>query len=46
MLLEGNNTYFGMGTDLIKTYDLVSGMLRESRLVDVANAARIADSLE
>ncbi len=46
MLLQGNNTYFGMGTDLIKTYDLVSGMLRESRLADVANAARIADSLE
>ena len=25
MLLEGNKTYFGMGTDLIKTYDLASG---------------------
>ncbi|MDX2446819.1 MAG: trimethylamine methyltransferase family protein, partial [Desulfobacterales bacterium] len=46
MLLEGNKTYFGMGTDLIKTYDLTSGLLRESRLSDVANAARVADSLE
>lgn len=46
MLLEGNKTYFGMGTDLIKTWDLDSGILRESRLEDVANAARIADSLD
>ncbi|MBW2513426.1 MAG: trimethylamine methyltransferase family protein, partial [Deltaproteobacteria bacterium] len=46
MLLEGNKTYFGMGTDLIKTYDLASGKLRESRLSDVANAARVADFLE
>jgi len=46
MLLEGNNTYFGMGTDLIKTYDVETGALRESRLQDVANAAKIADSLE
>ncbi len=46
MLLEGNKTYFGMGTDLIKTYDLKSGKLRESRLSDVANASRVADSLE
>ena len=46
MRLEGNKTYFGLGTDLIKTYDLASGKLRESRLSDVANAARVADSLE
>jgi trimethylamine--corrinoid protein Co-methyltransferase len=46
MLLEGNKSYFGMGTDLIKTYDPVSGELRASRLSDVANAARVADSLE
>ena len=46
MRLEGNNTYFGMGTDLITTCDLTSGELRESKLQDVANAARIADSLE
>lgn len=46
MLLEGRKTYFGMGTDLIKTYDLKSGTLRDSRLSDVANAARVADYLE
>lgn len=46
MRLEGSNSYFGMGTDLIKTYDMVTGELRESRLSDVANAARIADNLE
>ena len=46
MQLEGNKTYFGMGTDLIKTYDLESSELRESRLSDVANAARVADALE
>ncbi|MBW2678966.1 MAG: trimethylamine methyltransferase family protein, partial [Deltaproteobacteria bacterium] len=46
MRLEGNNTYFGMGTDLIKTYDLETGELRDSQLADVANAARVADALE
>ncbi|SMD12867.1 trimethylamine---corrinoid protein Co-methyltransferase [Desulfocicer vacuolatum DSM 3385] len=46
MHLEGNKTYFGMGTDLVKTYDLKTGELRESQLRDVANAARIADYLE
>ena len=44
--LEGRNVYFGMGTDLIQTYDLDTGELRKSRLTDVANAARIADALE
>ena len=46
MHLEGSKTYFGMGTDLIRTWDLETGKLRQSRLQDVANAARIADSLE
>ena len=46
MRLEGNNTYFGVGTDLINTYDLETGDLRKSRLQDVANAAQIADALE
>ncbi len=46
MRLEGRNVYFGMGTDLIQTYDLDTGELRKSRLTDVANAARIADALE
>jgi trimethylamine--corrinoid protein Co-methyltransferase len=46
MRLEGRNVYFGLGTDLIKTYDLKTGDLRPSRLEDVINAARTADSLE
>jgi len=46
MRLEGNQTYFGMGTDLINTYDLDTGELRKSKLQDVADAARIADALE
>ncbi len=46
MRLEDRCVHFGMGTDLIQTYDLDTGELRESRLKDVANAARIADALE
>ena len=46
MHLEGNKVYFGLGTDLIKTYDLKTGELRPSSLQDVVNAARIADYLE
>jgi len=46
MHLEGSKTYFGLGTDLIKTYDLDTGELRESQLKDVANAARVADALD
>ena len=45
MRLEGRRTYFGMGTDLIQTYDMESGRMRPSRLCDVANAARVADAL-
>ncbi len=43
MRLEGRNSYFGLGTDLLKTYDLESGELRLSRLQDVVNAARVVD---
>jgi trimethylamine--corrinoid protein Co-methyltransferase len=46
MHLEGNKTYFGLGTDLMKTYDLKTGQLRQSQLQDTANAAKIADYLE
>lgn len=46
MRLQGNHTYFGMGTDLIKTWDLKNGELRESRLQDVQDSARIADYLD
>jgi len=43
MHLEGHKVHFGLGTDLIKTYDLQTGELRPSRLQDVINAARTAD---
>ncbi|MBW2122003.1 MAG: trimethylamine methyltransferase family protein [Deltaproteobacteria bacterium] len=46
MHLEGNKVHFGLGTDLIKTYDLHTGELRPSRLEDVINAARTADYCE
>ena len=46
MHLEGNKVHFGLGTDLLKTYDLETGELRSSRLQDVADAARIADYFE
>jgi trimethylamine--corrinoid protein Co-methyltransferase len=46
MRLEGRNIHFGLGTDLIKTYDLRTGEIRPSRLQDVVNAARVADYCE
>ena len=46
MRLEGRRVHYGLGTDLIKTYDLDSGELRQSRLKDVAAAARIGDALQ
>ncbi|MCP4409393.1 MAG: trimethylamine methyltransferase, partial [Gammaproteobacteria bacterium] len=46
MELGGSNVYFGMGTDLLNTYDLDTGALRQSCLQDVVNAAKVADSLE
>ena len=46
MRLEGNKVHFGLGTDLLKTYDLETDQLRSSRLQDVVNAARIADYFE
>jgi trimethylamine--corrinoid protein Co-methyltransferase len=46
MRLEGRRVHFGLGTDLIHTYDIETGRLRPSTLADVANAARISDALE
>jgi trimethylamine--corrinoid protein Co-methyltransferase len=43
--LEGHRTYFGTGSDLPYTLDLETGERRRSRLFDVENAARLADSL-
>ena len=45
MRLEGRRVYFGLGTDLLQTYDLETGVLRKSELHDVRNAARIADAM-
>ena len=46
MELGGSNVYFGMGTDLLNTYDIETGQLRASCLQDVINAARVADDLD
>lgn len=46
MRLEGRRVHYGLGTDLIRTYDLETGELRQSRLKDVAIAAHISDYLE
>ncbi|UCF91115.1 MAG: trimethylamine methyltransferase family protein, partial [Desulfobacterales bacterium] len=46
MQLEGNQVYFGLGTDLLNTYDLQTGKLRKSRLQDVVDAAVVADFCE
>ncbi|MBN2152006.1 MAG: trimethylamine methyltransferase family protein [Candidatus Lokiarchaeota archaeon] len=43
MVLEGRNSYFGLGTDLPTTVDLETGEARRSVLQDVVNAARVAD---
>ncbi len=43
---EGRRVHYGLGTDLIKTYDLETGELRQSRPKDVAAAARISDALQ
>jgi trimethylamine--corrinoid protein Co-methyltransferase len=45
MYLEGHRTYFGTGSDLPNTRDLETGQRRLSRLSDVENCARLADSL-
>ena len=46
MHLEGNKVHFGLGTDLLHTYDLETGELRPSRLQDVRDAATTADYFE
>ncbi|MBD3308635.1 trimethylamine methyltransferase [candidate division KSB3 bacterium] len=46
MSLEGRNVYFGMGTDLLQTWDLKTGDLRQSCLQDVIDAAIIGDYCE
>jgi len=44
--LEGRRTFFGTGSDLPHTLDLETGERRLSRLSDVRDTARLADSLQ
>ena len=46
MNLEGSNVYFGMGTDLLRTWDLKSGELRKSCLQDVIDSTIVGDYCE
>lgn len=46
MRLEGRKIHYGIGTDLINTYDLHTGEIRMSVLQDVVNAAIIADACD
>ncbi|MBC8247637.1 MAG: trimethylamine methyltransferase family protein, partial [Deltaproteobacteria bacterium] len=46
MHLEGDKVHFGLGMELLETYDLETGELRSSRLHDVVDAARVADYFE
>ncbi len=41
----GLNTYYGTGSDLIFTYDLITGELRRTRTEDIANMAKVVDYL-
>jgi trimethylamine--corrinoid protein Co-methyltransferase len=43
--LEKKHTFFGTGSDLLNTLDLETGQRRLSRLSDVRDTARLADSL-
>ena len=43
MQLGGTNVYFGMGTDLLNTWDLKTGGLRQSCLQDVIDSAVVGD---
>jgi trimethylamine---corrinoid protein Co-methyltransferase len=45
MELGGYNSYFGSGSDLMSTWDLESGELRESCLQDTERSARLCDAL-
>jgi len=45
LVLEGQTSYFGTGSDLMHTLDLETGERRLSCLSDVRDTARLADSL-
>ena len=44
MRLEGRSINFGIGTDLITSYDVYTGEMHPSVLQDVVNASRVADA--
>jgi len=46
MVLGGTNVCFGMGTDLLNTWDLETGELRPSCLQDVIDSAIVGDHCE
>jgi trimethylamine--corrinoid protein Co-methyltransferase len=46
MRLEGRRVHYGLGTDLLHTYDLKTGRMRPSCRQDVINAAVVADALD
>jgi trimethylamine--corrinoid protein Co-methyltransferase len=46
MVLGGTNVCYGMGTDLLNTWDLKTGELRESCLQDVIDSAIVGDYCE
>ena len=46
MVLGGTSVCFGMGTDLLNTWDLKTGELRESCLQDVIDSAIVGDYCE
>ncbi|MHB0878153.1 MAG: trimethylamine methyltransferase family protein [Anaerolineae bacterium] len=45
LYLEGNNTYFGTGSDLPNVIDLETGEPRPALLADVESMARVVDAL-
>ena len=46
MVLEGENFFFGTGSDTIFTWDVDTGERRRTQLADTGNFARLADALE
>ena len=46
MFLESGKIHFGMGSDTVYAYDPDTRELKKTEAVDVANAARVADTLE
>ena len=45
MMLGGDRTYYGVGSDCMSTYDLETGEHRKAVLRDVVNGERLVDAL-